>query len=131
MYYSYFSTGNVRIDSEHSNIDCMIDLCRTKEEAWVPAAQVLIAAMANHLDSEEVICREDGLNMTPDHLAEHRQLKERLAVIETQVVNAEVEKESGSQFDPQIADVFLSIPQDRWQQIKAETENAIHFVNIA
>jgi hemerythrin-like metal-binding protein len=93
MYYSYFSTGNVRIDSEHSNIDCMIDLCRTKEEAWVPAAQVLIAAMANHLDSEEVICREDGLNMTPDHLAEHRQLKERLAVIETQVVNAEVEKE--------------------------------------
>ena len=43
---------------------------------------------------------------------------------------AEIEKERGSQFDPQIADVFLSIPQDKWQQIKAETENAIHFVNI-
>ena len=43
---------------------------------------------------------------------------------------AEVEKERGHQFDPQIADVFLSIPQDKWQQIKSETENALHFVNI-
>jgi hemerythrin-like metal-binding protein len=93
MYYSYFSTGNVRIDSEHANIDCMIDLCRTKDDAWVPAAQVLIAALANHLDSEEAICREDGLTMTSDHLAEHHQLKKRLVVIEALVTNAEVEKE--------------------------------------
>ncbi len=93
MYYSHFSTGNVRIDSEHANIDCMIDLCRAKDEKWVPAAQILITALANHLDSEETICQEDGLTMTPDHLAEHRQLKKRLAVIEAQVINAEVEKE--------------------------------------
>lgn len=43
---------------------------------------------------------------------------------------AEVERERGRQFDPQIADVFLSIPQNKWQEIRAETENAIHFVNI-
>ena len=31
MYYSYLSTGNVRIDSEHANIDCMVDLCPFKD----------------------------------------------------------------------------------------------------
>lgn len=44
---------------------------------------------------------------------------------------AEVEKERGHQFDPQIADIFLSIPQERWMQVRSETENALHFVNIA
>ena len=93
MYYSYFSTGNVRIDSEHANIDCMVDLCRTREGEWIPGARILIAALVNHLDSEEKICAEDGLNMTPEHAEEHRQLKTRLAHIETQVNDGQVEKE--------------------------------------
>ena len=93
MYYSYFSTGNVRIDSEHANIDCMIDLCRSKDDDWVSAARVLLAALSNHLDSEETICREDGLNMTAEHLEEHRLLKRRLAVIERQVINGDIEKD--------------------------------------
>ena len=93
MYYSYFSTGNVRIDSEHANIDCMVDLCRTSQEEWEPAARILISALINHLDSEEKICSEDGLNMTLDHIEEHRQLKGRLATIEKQIVDAEIEKE--------------------------------------
>jgi len=93
MYYSYFSTGNVRIDGEHANIDCMVDLCRSQEGDWVPAARVLIDALANHLDSEESICREEGLNMTEAHRQEHRQLKQRLAQIEAQVVDASIEKD--------------------------------------
>lgn len=93
MYYSYFSTGNVRIDSEHANIDCMVDLCRSREGEWISSARVLITALANHLDSEEEIAVEDGLNMTQAHLDEHRQLKTRLVQIEKQVVHAEIEKE--------------------------------------
>jgi HD-GYP domain-containing protein (c-di-GMP phosphodiesterase class II) len=34
----------------------------------------------------------------------------------------EVEKSQGSQFDPQLADVFLSIPVEKWQRIKAKTQ---------
>lgn len=94
MYYSYFSTGNVRIDSEHANIDCMIDLCRTKVDEWMPSARLLIAALANHFDSEEKICREDALNMTDAHLEEHRTLKSRLTQIEKQITSGELEKEA-------------------------------------
>jgi len=101
MYYSYFSTGNVRIDSEHANIDCMVDLCRGKGGEWAPAARILIAALANHLDSEEAISVEDGLNMTREHKEEHRKLKTRLAHIETQVIGAEIDK-----------DVFLNTFRD-------------------
>jgi hemerythrin-like metal-binding protein len=93
MYYSYFSTGNVRIDSEHANIDCMVDLCRARDGDWIPSARVLVTALANHLDSEEKICAEDGLNMTAAHEEEHRQLKTRLTKIEEQVDNGEIEKE--------------------------------------
>ncbi len=93
MYYSYFSTGNVRIDNEHANVDCMISLCHSKEGEWVPSARLLISALANHLDSEEKICQEDGLNMTQEHLKEHQLLKTWLAAIENQVVLAELDKE--------------------------------------
>jgi len=101
MYYSYFSTGNVRIDSEHANIDCMVDLCRNKDGEWVSTALILISAFANHLDSEEKICCEEGLNMTREHLAEHLLLKSRLAYIEKQVGRAELDK-----------DVFLNTFRD-------------------
>ena len=93
MYYSYFSTGNVRIDSEHANIDCMIDLCRNKDDEWRPTARILLAALANHFDSEEKICREDGLNMSDAHLQEHHTLKARLTKIETQLVDGSLDKE--------------------------------------
>jgi len=92
MYYTYLSTGNVRIDSEHANIDCMVDLCRNKDGEWASTARILISAFANHLDSEEKICREEGLNMTWEHLEEHLLLKSRLAHIEKQVVRAELNK---------------------------------------
>ena len=94
MYYSYFSTGNVQIDGEHSNIDCMIDLCRQREGEWVPSARLLIAALANHLDSEENISCEEGLNMTQEHLDEHKLLKTRLASIEKQVGSGGLDKEA-------------------------------------
>ena len=92
MYYSYFSTGNVRIDSEHANIDSMIDLCRSNPGEWISTARILISAFSDHLDSEEKICEADGLLMTREHLAEHRQLKTRLALLEKQVDNDEMEK---------------------------------------
>jgi hemerythrin-like metal-binding protein len=92
MYYSYFSTGNMQIDGEHTNIDCMIDLCRQKKGDWVPSARLLISGLANHLDSEERICQKEGLNMTPEHLEEHHMLKVRLALIEKQVNRGELEK---------------------------------------
>jgi HD-GYP domain-containing protein (c-di-GMP phosphodiesterase class II) len=34
----------------------------------------------------------------------------------------EIEKNQGSQFDPLIVEVLLSIPKEEWQNIKAETE---------
>jgi putative nucleotidyltransferase with HDIG domain len=34
----------------------------------------------------------------------------------------EIEKNQGSQFDPLIVEVLLSIPKEEWQKIKAETE---------
>ncbi len=101
MYYSYFSTGNVRIDSEHANIDCMVDLCRSREGEWISSARILITALANHFDSEEQICVEDGLTMTAEHKEEHRELNARLAQIETQVVDGTMGK-----------DVFLSTFRD-------------------
>jgi hemerythrin-like metal-binding protein len=94
MYYSHFSTGNIQIDGEHANIDCMIDLCRHKEEEWTPSARLLVAALANHLDSEERICRAEGLNMTQEHVDEHKLLKIRLAAIEQQVQRGEIEKDA-------------------------------------
>jgi HD-GYP domain-containing protein (c-di-GMP phosphodiesterase class II) len=33
----------------------------------------------------------------------------------------EIEKHSGTQFDPQLVEVFLSIPEERWQRSKIET----------
>ena len=92
MYYTYFSTGNVKIDGEHANIDCMIDLCGKKKD-WLATAHVLIVALANHLDSEERICKEDGLDMTLDHREEHARLKVRLAAIDRQLDHGEFEKE--------------------------------------
>lgn len=94
MYYTFFSTGNMRIDAEHTNIDCLIDLCQQKTADWVPSARQLIAGLANHFDSEENICREEGLNMTTEHQEEHRMLKVRLALIEKQIDRGELEKET-------------------------------------
>ena len=92
MYYTYFSTGNIQIDGEHANIDCMIDLCLKKRGDWIPSAHLLISALASHLDSEEKICQKEGLNMTPKHLEEHRMLKMRLALIEKQIERGDLEK---------------------------------------
>lgn len=94
MYYTYFSTGNMQIDGEHANIDCMIDLCSQEKGDWLPSARLLISGLASHLDSEEKICREEGLNMTPEHLEEHRMLKVRLALIEKQIDRGDLEKEA-------------------------------------
>ncbi len=33
----------------------------------------------------------------------------------------EIERHSGSQFDPELVEVFLSIPQERWQKAKLDT----------
>jgi len=43
----------------------------------------------------------------------------------------EIEEGKGSQFDPQVVEAFLSVSKDRWQQIKAETEESfrIHTVH--
>ena len=92
MYYTYFSTGNMQIDGEHANIDCMIDLCQQNKGDWVPSARLLVSGLANHLDSEEKICQEEGLNMTPQHIEEHRMLKVRLSLIEKQIDRGELEK---------------------------------------
>ncbi|MCX7974049.1 MAG: HD domain-containing protein, partial [Candidatus Aminicenantes bacterium] len=33
---------------------------------------------------------------------------------------SEIEKGSGTQFDPTIVDVFLSLPEEKWQQVRAQ-----------
>jgi putative nucleotidyltransferase with HDIG domain len=42
----------------------------------------------------------------------------------------EIERFSGSQFDPQIVDVFLSIPKERWQTAKLDTLRNLHLPSI-
>jgi putative nucleotidyltransferase with HDIG domain len=42
----------------------------------------------------------------------------------------EIEKSQGSQFDPQLADVFLSIPVEKWQRIKAKTQISLPSLTI-
>jgi putative nucleotidyltransferase with HDIG domain len=42
----------------------------------------------------------------------------------------EVERFSGSQFDPQLVEVFLSIPQERWQKAKLDTLRTLRLPTI-
>jgi putative nucleotidyltransferase with HDIG domain len=42
----------------------------------------------------------------------------------------EVERHSGSQFDPQLVEVFLSIPQERWQKAKLDTLRTLRLPTI-
>ena len=42
----------------------------------------------------------------------------------------EVERFSGSQFDPQLVEVFLSIPQERWQKAKLHTLRTLRLPTI-
>ncbi len=42
----------------------------------------------------------------------------------------EIEKAEGSQFDPLLVDVFLSIPIEKWQSIKARTQISLSFATI-
>lgn len=39
----------------------------------------------------------------------------------------EIEKGSASQFDPLVVDAFFSIPKEKWQQIKEQTEESFRF----
>ncbi len=42
----------------------------------------------------------------------------------------EIEKCGGSQFDPLVVDVFLTIPKERWQRAKLETRNSLRLPSI-
>ncbi|MFZ2054905.1 MAG: HD-GYP domain-containing protein [Candidatus Aminicenantales bacterium] len=42
----------------------------------------------------------------------------------------EVERHSGSQFDPDLVEVFLSIPQERWQKAKLDTLRTLRLPTI-
>ena len=42
----------------------------------------------------------------------------------------EVERYSGSQFDPQLVEVFLAIPQERWQKAKLDTLRTLRLPTI-
>jgi len=42
----------------------------------------------------------------------------------------EIERHSGSQFDPRLVDVFLSIPKERWQRAKVETLRSLRLPSI-
>ncbi len=42
----------------------------------------------------------------------------------------EIERHSGSQFDPRLVDVFLSIPKERWQRAKIETLRCLRLPSI-
>ncbi|UCE43340.1 MAG: HD-GYP domain-containing protein [Candidatus Aminicenantes bacterium] len=47
-----------------------------------------------------------------------------------QVAFGEIERVRGTQFDPYIVDAFLSIPEEKWQQIKRETEQSLSNYSI-
>jgi putative nucleotidyltransferase with HDIG domain len=42
----------------------------------------------------------------------------------------EIERHSGSQFDPQLVEIFLSIPQERWQKAKLDTLRTLRLPTI-
>ncbi|HUU36738.1 MAG TPA: HD-GYP domain-containing protein [Candidatus Desulfaltia sp.] len=42
----------------------------------------------------------------------------------------EIERHSGSQFDPELVEVFLSIPQERWQKAKVDTLRTLRLPTI-
>lgn len=42
----------------------------------------------------------------------------------------EIERVRGTQFDPNIVDAFLSVPEEKWQQIKLETEQSLSTLSI-
>jgi putative nucleotidyltransferase with HDIG domain len=37
----------------------------------------------------------------------------------------EIERFRGTQFDPRIVDVFLSVPEEKWEQVKSDTEQSL------
>ncbi len=40
-------------------------------------------------------------------------------------VRAEVKRQQGTQFDPQVAELFLKMPETAWLQIRDSVENRI------
>lgn len=42
----------------------------------------------------------------------------------------EIERVRGTQFDPYIVDAFLSVPEEKWQQIKLETEDSLSMYSV-
>ena len=42
----------------------------------------------------------------------------------------EIEKGRGSQFDPSVVDAFFSIPKEKWEGIKQETEESFRFYTV-
>ena len=42
----------------------------------------------------------------------------------------EIEKGSGSQFDPSVVDAFFSVPKEKWGKIKQETEESFRFYTV-
>jgi putative nucleotidyltransferase with HDIG domain len=42
----------------------------------------------------------------------------------------EIERASGTQFDPAIVDAFFTVPQEKWQQIKQQTEHSLSRYSI-
>jgi putative nucleotidyltransferase with HDIG domain len=42
----------------------------------------------------------------------------------------EIERGRGSQFDPSVVDAFFSAPEERWHQIKIETEDSLRLLTI-
>jgi len=42
----------------------------------------------------------------------------------------EIERVRGTQFDPTIVDAFLSVPEEKWQKIKLETEQSLSSYSI-
>ena len=46
------------------------------------------------------------------------------------VAYKEIEKERGLQFDPDVVDAFLSVPEEKWHHVKRGTENSLQFYPI-
>ncbi len=42
----------------------------------------------------------------------------------------EIEKSQGTQFDPHIVEAFLSVPQEKWQNIKEKTKIGLYFPTV-
>ena len=87
-WYGIKKTGVTEIDMDHANIDNYLDYA-LQNQFNAELMKKLIAALIEHFEREENVCRKLSLNFTEEHKQEHLRLTELLK----ELIFKETEKE--------------------------------------